>query len=287
MPILHDIASFVVRLVKAHSYTVFYLLSKQKVQERLRQVDMASEKNPSTSYKPDILAHFISAREKNPERMTDDQIVTHCMVNVVAGVGTSTTSINNALKYLTAHPEAQERLFQDLQGSGVHFPVPWKKAQNLPFLDGLVREGIRLRGAHGFNPNGRVVGPEGLVLPGGIRLPAGTVVGIKPSVASVQERTFGGRPYEFIPERWCRNDGESEEEYANRKSKMDRGDMSFSAGTRGCIGRGIAMMQIYKLIASLACQYEVSGSPGSGLDVEVIHSPSLAAFCVGFSTGGK
>ncbi|KAF5861953.1 hypothetical protein ETB97_012276 [Aspergillus alliaceus] len=260
MPILHDVASFVVRLFKAHSYTIFYLLSRRKVQERLdSSTDSTKNRssNNETSSKPDILAHFVASREKYPDWMTEDQIVNHCMVNVVAGVGTSTTSINNALKYLVAHPEAQEKLYQELQAANVSSPVSWRETQALPYLEGLVREGIRLRDASSFNPNGRNVGPEGLELPGGVYLPPGTVVGMKPSVASVQTRTFGEQPYEFWPERWCRRDGERVEEYAERRSKMDAGDMSFSAGTRGCIGKGIALMQIYKFLATLVSQYKL------------------------------
>ncbi|KAE8150726.1 cytochrome P450 [Aspergillus avenaceus] len=257
MPILHDIASFVVRLVKAHSYTIFHLLTKQKVQERLQQANAGDEGKSETTFKPDILAHFVASREKYPDWMTEEQIITHCMVNVVAGVGTSTTSINNVLKYLVAHPAAQETLYQELQRANVSCPVSWRQTQGLPFLEGLVREGVRLRDASSFNPNGRNVGPEGLILPGDVYLPPGTVVGIKPSVASVQVRTFGEQPYEFCPERWCRREGETEGDYVARRTKMDAGDMSFSAGTRGCIGRGIAIMQIYKLVATLVSQYKL------------------------------
>jgi cytochrome P450 len=259
MPVLHDIASFFVRLFKAHSYTVFYRLSQRKVMERLDQANPAHlnrAKNTDSTRKPDILAHYVASQERFPDLMTEDQIVMHCMVNVVAGVGTSTTSVNNVLKYLVANQAAQERLHQDLQTANISSSVMWRQTQTLPYLEGLVREGIRLRGADGFNPNGRVVGPKGLILPGGVLLPPGTVVGIKPSVASVQERTFGTQPYEFLPDRWCRGNNETEEEYAERKAKMDRGDMSFSAGTRGCIGRGIALMQIYKLVATLVYKYK-------------------------------
>lgn len=260
MPVLHDIASFIVRSLGAYRHTVFYLLSQRKVRERLDEVERRSDgdrKDIGLPIKPDILAHFIASRERHPG-MTEEQIVAHCMVNVVAGVVTSTTSVSNVLRYLTCNQQAQERLYNELLAADVSFPATWRETQSLPYLDGLVREGIRLRGADSFNPNGRVVSAGGLTLPGNIWLPAGTVVGIKPSVASVQERTFGPRPYQFEPERWFRYDNETVEQHRERRARMDRGDMSFSSGTRGCIGKGIALMQIQKLIASVVYRYKVS-----------------------------
>ena len=91
----------------------------------------------------------------------------------------------------------------------------------------------------------------------GTRLPPGTVVGVKPSVASVQERTFGPRPYAFAPERWLPRPGEPDAAFRDRRAAMDRGDMSFSSGTRACIGRPIALMEIYKMLATLVLRYKV------------------------------
>ncbi|RYO94793.1 hypothetical protein DL764_007771 [Monosporascus ibericus] len=229
MPILHDIASFFIRTFKVQRATVFHQLSARKVQDRMAELSSSStvkgssSNNNNNSYS-DILTHFVSARDKYPQLMTLEQIIMHCMVNVVAGTGTSTTTIINVLKYLVANPEAQQRLYDELKDAGVGFPPTWRETQSLPFLEGLVREGVRLRGVDGFNPLARVVKEEGMVLPDGTRLPPGTVVGIKPSVASVQEKTFGKQPRSFLPDRWCQKDGESDEEYRERRGP--------SAGTR-------------------------------------------------------
>ncbi|KAK8014360.1 hypothetical protein PG990_007656 [Apiospora arundinis] len=253
MPILHDIASFVIRTFRVQKATVFHRLSARKVEERIKR----STDGSSNDGKSDILAHFVSSREKYGDIMTKEQIITHCMVNVVAGTGTSTTSITNIIKYLVKNVDAQERLHLELKSAGTGFPASWREVQSLPFLEGLVREGIRLRGSDGFNPLARVAGSQGMVLPNGIQLPAGTLVGVKPSVASMSEKTFGEQPHLFLPERWLQMPGECAQDYKERRSRMDRGDMSFSSGTRGCIGRGIALMQIYKMIAALIYKYKL------------------------------
>ncbi|KAI0601116.1 cytochrome P450 [Biscogniauxia sp. FL1348] len=275
MPILDRILRIPLRFFRVNRQYVFHQLSEKKVMERL-------EKDKTAEAKSDILDHYIASREKYPDQMTTDQIIAHCEVNVIGGVGTSVTSIRNVLQYLVDDPSAQERLYAELRAANISWPTAWRETQALPYLSGLVREGIRLRPSDGFNPNGRVVGASGLALPGGLALPPGTVVGVKPSVASVQERTFGARPYEFRPERWLRAAGEDPRAYDERRLRMDRGDMSFGAGTRGCIGRGIALMQIYKLVATLVYRYKL-------LPAEKVHAPEdrYDFFCVLQPRGGN
>ncbi|KAK8098089.1 uncharacterized protein PG998_013575, partial [Apiospora kogelbergensis] len=253
MPILHDIASFFIRTIKAQKATVFHRLTTQKVEERIKRFTA----DGSVNGKSDILEHFVSAREKYGDIMTKEQIIAHCMVNVVAGTGSSTVVINKIIKYLVKNADAQERLYRELKDAGAGFPASWRELQPLPFLEGLVREGVRLRGSDSFNPLARVAGAQGMVLPDGTQLPAGTLVGIKPTVAAFSEKSFGEHPQLFLPERWLQMPGEGTEAFRERRSRMDRGDMSFSSGTRGCIGRGIALMQIYKMIAALICEYKV------------------------------
>jgi cytochrome P450 len=273
MPILHDIAAFVIRTVKAQNATVFHQLATRKVQERLLSEDQTTTTTTTDQPNPDILSHFLRSRTKYPSLMTPEQITRHCMVNIVAGTGTSTSAIVNVLRYLVANPPAQARLYHELQQTATTATTTtlprWRDIQPLPFLEGLIREGIRLRFSDSFNPLARVVGASGMALPCGTRLPAGTLVGIKPSVASMQEKTFGPRPADFWPERWCREEGEGEEEYRERRGRMDRGDMSFGSGTRGCIGRGIALMQVYKVVAAVVARYEVSVVISFGCDVVV------------------
>lgn len=257
MPILHDIASFFIRTIKAQKATVFHRLTTQKVEERIKRFTA----DGSVNGKSDILEHFVSAREKYGDIMTKEQIIAHCMVNVVAGTGSSTVVINKIIKYLVKNADAQERLYRELKDAGAGFPASWRELQPLPFLEGLVREGVRLRGSDSFNPLARVAGAQGMVLPDGTQLPAGTLVGIKPTVAAFSEKSFGEHPQFFLPERWLQMPGEGTEAFRERRSRMDRGDMSFSSGTRGCIGRGIALMQIYKMIAALICEYKVITVP--------------------------
>ena len=233
--------------------SAFLAFTEARVAERLELPD--STDNAASPTKPDMLAYFIAAREKYPDIMTKDQITATGVVNV--GAFSVPKALETTVRYLVENPDAQEKLLAELKEAGIQSPISFKQTQTLPYLHGLVREGIRLHFNLG-SPLGRDVPAEGLVLPSGVRIPGGVEIGIKPHVLACREDVVGARPLEFRPERWMRAAGESQEQYDERKAMMDRSDMSFGYGPRSCIGKNIAMLVIYKVIADLVWTFKVS-----------------------------
>jgi len=249
------------------SKNAFYRFSQEMVHERINEFEAPptkerdAESGPAPR-KPDLLAYFLDSREKYPDIMTEEQVVSTVITNIFSG-GLATNALYLIVRHFVAKPSAQKRLLDEMMSLGVTYPVTWTQTQKLPFLNGLIRESTRLHLALN-SIMGRDVPPEGLVLPNGMRLPPGTAVGVKAHCCHGQEQIFGEGPLEFRPERWCRNEGESEDDYAARMAKMERGDMSFGYGARVCIGQNIARLQMFKLVANLVYMYEVS------LNLEVI-----------------
>jgi cytochrome P450 len=103
----------------------------------------------------------------------------------------------------------------------------------------------------------RVVPTTGMTLPNGTILPPGTIVGVNPWVIHYQERIFGAKPHEFRPERWMRGETEAVEAYEARTKMMRDADMAFGGGNRICIGRPLALVELYKVVATLFGKYEV------------------------------
>jgi cytochrome P450 len=78
--------------------------------------------------------------------------------------------------------------------------VSWKEAQQLPYLDAVIKEAGRLHPPFGLHLE-RIVPPEGAVI-SGKHLPGGTVVGINSWAIHRREDPFGKDADEFRPERW-------------------------------------------------------------------------------------
>lgn len=109
---------------------------------------------------------------------------------------------------------------------------PDADAQSLPYLSGVVKEGLRMSMA---NPTQlrRVVSSTGLQVPGLPFIPAGTSVGLSPYTLHFNPEVFPN-PHEFQPERW-----------AEPTEKMLRDSVPFGLGSRQCIARTLATAELY------------------------------------------
>lgn len=107
----------------------------------------------------------------------------------------------------------------------------------------------------------RYVPASGLRLPDGDLVPPGAIVGLNPWVIHRNPAIWGADVDAYRPERWLRGAGgeeeESEEAYAARMRLWDGCDISFGAGSHVCIGRNLAMLEVYKLVATLVTRYEI------------------------------
>jgi len=66
-----------------------------------------------------------------------------------------------------------------------------------------------------------------------------------------KESMFGPKCKEFIPERWL-------EVSEQRRTEMNNAMFAFSMGSKECLGKGIAFLEMYKLIPSVLRRYELS-----------------------------
>lgn len=120
--------------------------------------------------------------------------------------GSDTTSIltRSVFYQLLKHPDKLQRLMDELDQAeregGLSEYVSWKEAQQLPYLDAVIKEAGRLHPPFGLHLE-RHVPPEGAVICGA-PLPGGTIVGINSWAIHRREDTFGKDADEFRPERW-------------------------------------------------------------------------------------
>jgi cytochrome P450 len=163
--------------------------------------------------------------------------------------------------------------------------VSWQEAQQLPYLDAVIKEAGRLHPPFGLHLE-RHVPPEGAVICGA-HLPGGTMVGINSWAIHRREDPFGKDADEFRPERWLLCD-------EAQRRKMGRALMTvsesllqfllssaytfnltkssdcfaplflqFGAGRRVCLGKHISILEMYKLIPSIFRRYKVRLSPAT------------------------
>lgn len=213
---------------------------------------------------PDFLDKFIEAKKLDPDAVDDNQVVSWLMINSLAGADTVAIVIKSVLYYALRHPRVWRRLQAEQRTDAVGAggadagPVAYKTARARPYLEAVVREASRMHPPVASCLE-RYVPATGLRLPDGRMLPPGVAVGINPYVAARNRAVYGADADAFRPERWLRDAeaGEPADAFQRRLQAMLGADLTFGAGSRNCIGKNMALMEVYKVVATLAARYDL------------------------------
>lgn len=163
-----------------------------------------------------------------------DEAIIQCEAVMFAGADSTGLKLATILFHLVQNPDVVAALREEQRTLGQD---PKTDPQTLPYLRVVIREGLRLDVA---NPTRltRVVPPgEGLNV-GGIHLPPGTTVGAAAYVLHHNPDIFPD-PFSFRPERWLQP---PQQQQLHRR---DRDTFPFGLGSRMCLGRNLAMQQLF------------------------------------------
>lgn len=168
--------------------------------------------------------------------------------------GTDSTGMNLAtiVFMLVKHPDKYERLKREL----VEAKPSDDEVQSLPYLRGVVKEGLRTSMA---NPSRlpRIVPTEGWFFKG-IYFAGGSEVSCTPYELHFNPDTFE-QPHEFMPERWLQ-----------ASDAMNRDSIPFGLGSRQCIARNLATMELYCAVQRLVEQDVLKGASCCAANIEIL-----------------
>ncbi|KAL9617465.1 MAG: hypothetical protein Q9160_007728 [Pyrenula sp. 1 TL-2023] len=197
----------------------------------------------------DMYSRFSEAKKTHPDTIDDSMVQRYVLVNLLAGSDTTAATLRTIIYYVLKNPSIQYRLCKEIDQANLSYPVSFKTAQSLSYLDAIIKESLRIHPIGGFSLE-RVVPAEGTSLPDGRKLPGGTVIAMSGWNLHF-DRVYGEDVNTFNPDRWLQYTHESEEQWQSRLSAMRKADFAFSYGPRVCLGRHIATMEMYKLIPTL------------------------------------
>jgi cytochrome P450 len=196
--------------------------------DRLLYEEIAAHRSDPHAY-DDILVLLISARDADGEPLSDENLLDQIITLLLAGHETTTTGLAWAFERLTRHPDALERLQQELD------------AGEERYLDAVVNETLRVRPV--IDGVWRKLTAPAVVA--GHRLPAGTLV--FPAIVLVQRsKEAFPDPEAFRPERFL--DG----------SAPPYTFIPFGGGTRRCIGAAFAVMEMKTVLSTVLGRVELT-----------------------------
>lgn len=213
------------------------------------------------STRPDFLTKFLKAREKHPELMTDQRLATYANTNVSAGSDTTAIALREIVYRILTHNGCQERLLSEIAAivqtrvdnspageTELEKPITWLEAQSMVYFQAVIKECLRIHPGLGqIIP--RDIPAGGLTICGEY-LPEGTVVGCNAWTIHRDRSVFGENADEFVPERWL----DAPEELLRA---MENSIFTFGAGSRICLGKNIALLEINKMVPELLRRFEL------------------------------
>lgn len=246
------------RLFRPNQSNHFATRCKQILAERLAETDGTEESRQKRPH--DFTHRFLEAQRQDPT-ISEGQLIGYVQANLIAGSDTTAVILRSAIYYSLKNPWIHKKIVEELDSKHVKFPVPFRVARfELPFCAAVVREALRMHFAF-IGLMERETPEPGVELPDGHWLPGGVAIGMHGDLIGRDKGIFGEDAEDFNPLRWLSKPTESTEEYETRLKSMNAHDMSFGHGPRGCIGRHVAEMEIYKFIPTFFGLVEVRTQP--------------------------
>ena len=191
-----------------------------------------------------FIRHGLSKKEASGE----------ALLQVVAGTDTTATGLKTIVLHATTHPEIYRKLQTEIEegiSQGlISSPIKDAEARRLPFLQSVIKEGLRIRSPAGGAFFKTV--PRGGDVLGGYFLPEGTEVGVSHLSFLHSKQIFGDDAEVFRPERWL----EAEPEQLGKMNSVV--DLIFHSGKYQCLGKSVALMEYNKIFVELFKTFEFS-----------------------------
>ncbi|KAJ7486822.1 cytochrome P450 [Mycena latifolia] len=206
----------------------------------------------------DIMSLLLKSNSAAPVDMkfTDDELVAQTSMIIHAGTDSSSSALNRIVHLLALHPDVQEKLRAEIMETSEH--LSHDELVNLPYLDGVVRETLRL-----YPPitamtrnatqdcvlplSKPITGTDGRTIDA-VAVPKGTEVYIAIAAANHNKTIWGPDVLEFRPGRW---EGGRARGVTVRMAGVYGNTMTFIGGGRSCIGFKFVQLELKVVLSVL------------------------------------
>jgi cytochrome P450 len=204
------------------------------------QKAVAERFGPHARKVQDMLGSFVN------HGLTQQECEVESLLQILAGADSTATALRTTFLHILTSPPTYGKLREEIEAAieagNVDYPVvKHSQAQELPYLQACIKEGLRMfMPLHGLA--GRVSPyPDGVTI-NGVFIPPGTEVGMATYAMGHRADFYGPDADTFHPERWTENDEETVKRFERHN------ELVFGTGRSSCLGKGIALMELGKAI---------------------------------------
>lgn len=216
----------------------------------------------------DVIDHYLIEMEEQkknqngPQFKSDMDLTTTIFDMFGAGFDTTSNTIRWLILYITAHPEVQRKLHEEIDAAvDYDEDISLDHKDSLPYLEATIYETHRCCSlASGGVPhlNTKDIQLEGYTIPKGTHIYALQAL-------CHEDPNYWKDPHKFQPERFIDENGK----FKPQKESF----MPFGIGRRQCLGEALARMELYFFSAVLLKKFHFTPPEGCTIDLEPTKVP--------------
>ncbi|KAK4232984.1 Pisatin demethylase-like protein [Achaetomium macrosporum] len=221
-------------------------------------------------------SRFLAWRGKDGSTMTAEEVKFESITAMVAGSRNIAEAISPFVLNVLRAPGCYQRLRRELEDGEIMgllgsptgvVPFETASSDRLPYFTACLQEGMRISATPVQMP--RVSPPGGMQLAHDGKttfIPAGAAVSSSSRLIALNEGLYGPDARDFRPERWL-------EASAETLKRWETYNLRWGYGTRTCIGKHLAVMEIYKICLQVSTTSTTNSTDGPGMPHEM-HNPN-------------
>ncbi|KAI0903280.1 putative cytochrome P450 [Ustulina deusta] len=215
----------------AASFKTFHQMSQRRVEEV--KSDIASKREIGESEKTSVFHHILQSNLPESEK-DSGRLQREAFALLAAGTITTSATMSIITFYILANPDTEKRLRGELEVFWDGFtdkPVRWAELEKIPYLNGCIKEGLRLSGF--FRRSARIC-PDQELQYKQWTIPKNTPVGMSVCHLHMDPDVYP-EPSKFVPERWI----------GDVDPRVNRNFVPFVKGSRNCLGMNLAWAEMF------------------------------------------
>lgn len=232
---------------------------------RTEQALVANSKPDSPVRKDFFHWLFKAVDPETGERGYDlDELYAECELLTIAGSDTTSVVLSAAFFYLICNPEIQEKLATEIQQTFNSYSdiISGPALTNCKYLTAFLKEALRMTPPVAAEPSREVL--AGGTTIGEHYIPEGLHVSTGLYCLSYNSHIYP-QPFKFNPQRWIVDPSLKEGVTAEQVTQAEDAFCAFSTGSRGCVGKNLAWLEMRLVLAKTLWKFEVLADPASKL----------------------
>ena len=222
--------------------------AKQRVDAFLRATIARHRSTPHV----DMLSFLLEARHEDGSALTEEELLNHARFLLFAAYDTAASTMSWAMLEILQNAEVLAKISAEIHAERGDVPVSVEEIMQMPYMEAVIKETLRLHPATGFLSRG-ITKPFEI---NGYTVPEGWNVMIMHCLTHRMSEYFP-EPDRFIPERFLPPRSEDKQTpYAW---------VGFGAGAHTCLGMGIAHVEIKTVLTRLLRRYHMALIPNQNV----------------------